>query len=88
MLLEKDSPKNCFPVNFAKLLRTSFDRTYPMTASCVYLRILRSFSNHLFYRAHLGNYLFHVQVAEFPPDTVKIYFTGDFHLLKIDENYL
>ena len=50
-----------------------------MTASCVYLWILRSFSEHLFYRAPLGKCLFHVQVAEFqPPDTVKDYFTGDF----------
>ena len=50
-----------------------------MTASCVYLRILRSFSEHFSYRAPLGNYLFYVQVAEFqPPDTVKNYFTSAF----------
>ena len=71
-----------------------------MTDSCVYLRILRSFSEHFFYGAPLGNCLFCVQVAEFPPpDTVKKYFTGAFkHLiqerevairkLKILENYL
>ena len=35
-----------------------------MTTSCVYLWILRSFSDHLFYRAPLGNCLFHLQVAE------------------------
>ena len=52
-----------------------------MTASCVYLGILRSFSEHLFYRGTLGNYLFHVQVAEFqPPDTVKNYLTSDFQV--------
>ena len=51
-----------------------------MTASCVYLWILKRFSNHFFYRAHLGKYLFHVQVAEFqPPDTVKKSFTSAFH---------
>ena len=34
--------------------------------------ILRSFSDLLFYRAPLGNCLFHVQVAEFrPPNTIK-----------------
>ena len=42
-----------------------------MTTS-FYLRILRILLDHLFYRAPLGNCLFHVQVAEFqPPDTVK-----------------
>ena len=46
-----------------------------MTASCVYLWILK----HLFYRALLRNCLFHVQVAEFKTaDTVKNYFTGAF----------
>ena len=50
-----------------------------MTASSVYLRILRSFSKHLFYRTPMGNCLFHVQVIEFqPPDTVKNYFTSAF----------
>ena len=50
-----------------------------MTVFSVYLRILRSFSELLFYRAPLGNCLFHVQVAEFqPPDTVKNYFTSAF----------
>ena len=47
-----------------------------MTASCVYLWILRSFSDHLFYRAPMVNYLFHLQVAEFQPShTVNKYFT-------------
>ena len=42
-----------------------------MTASCVYQSIL-SCSDHLFYRAPLGNCLFHKQVAGFqPPDTGK-----------------
>ena len=50
-----------------------------MTASCAYLRILRSFSEHLFHRAPLGNCLFHVEVAEFQsPGTSKRYFTSVF----------
>ena len=50
-----------------------------MTASSVSLRILRSFSEHLFNRAPLGNCLFRVQVGEFqPPDTVKNYFISTF----------
>ena len=50
-----------------------------MAASCVYLRILRSFPEQLFYRAPLGHCLFHVQVAEFkPPDTVKKIFYKSF----------
>ena len=38
-----------------------------MSASYVYLRILRSFSEHFFYRAPLENSLFHVKVGEFQP---------------------
>ena len=46
-----------------------------MTASSVYLWILRSCSDHLFYRAPLGNCLFPVQVAGLqPPDAGKKYF--------------
>ena len=68
-------------MNFAKFLKTSFDGKPPVTASAsyVYLRILESFLEHLFYRAPLGNCLFHGQVAGFqPPDTVKKYFTSAF----------
>ena len=73
-LLKKRLRQRCFPVNIRKCLRTSFDR---MPASCVYLWILRSFSEYLFYRAPMGNCLLHVQVAEFQPaDTIKSYFTG------------
>ena len=50
-----------------------------MTASYVYVRILGSFSDHLFHKAPLGNCLFLLQVAEFqPPYTVKKYFTRAF----------
>ena len=54
-----------------------------MTACCVYLWILRSFSDHLLYRAPLGNCLFRLQVAEFqPPHTVKKDFTSAFKLFR------
>ena len=43
---------------------------------------MRSFSEHLFYRAPLRNCLFHVQVAVFQPvDAVKNYFTDGFQAL-------
>ena len=81
-LLKKRLRQKCFSVNFAKFLKISFLLTkhLRMTASCLYLRILRSFSKHFFYRALPGNCYFHVQVAEFqPPDTVKNYFTDTFY---------
>ena len=57
-----------------------------MTASCVYLKILRSFSDHLFYTAPLGNCLFHLQVAQFqPPHTVKKYFVSAFQAFILEE---
>ena len=54
-------------MNFAKFLRTSLAKASRMTASCVYLWILRSFSDHLFYRAPLGNCIFHLQAPQFWP---------------------
>ena len=49
-----------------------------------YLWILRSFSDHLFYKAPFGNWLFHLQVAEFqPPHTVNKYFTSAFQAFYI-----
>ena len=43
----------------------------------LFLWILKSFSEHLFYTAHLRNYLFHVKVAVFQPaNTAKNYLTG------------
>ena len=38
-----------------------------MISSCVYLWILRRYSEHLFFKPPLGNCLFHMQVAEFQP---------------------
>ena len=79
--LKKRLRQRCFSANFEKFFRTSFllREHLRMTASCVYLWILRSFSEHCLYTAPLGNFLFHVQVTEFqPPDTVKNCFTGAF----------
>ena len=80
-LLKTRAQQRCFSTNFAKFLRTPFLLTehLQMIASCVYLWILRSFSEHLFYRPPLGNSLFHVQAAEFQPsDTAKNCSTGAF----------
>ena len=67
-------------VNFAKLQNEHLlDRTPLMTTSCIYLWILKSFSEHLFQRALLGNCLFNLEVAEFQSaDIVKTYFIGAF----------
>ena len=53
---EVQAKKDVFSVSFTKFLRTSFDRTCRVTAPCVYLGILRSFSEHLFYRAPYFKY--------------------------------
>ena len=77
--IKKRLRQRCFSVNFAKFLRISVDRTPPDDCFLCYLRILRSYSDHLFSRAPLGNCLLHVQVAGFqPPDKVKKYFTSAF----------
>ena len=71
-LLKKGLQQRRFSVRFAKILRTSFYRTRPVDCFLCLLVILRSFSDHLFFRAPLGNSLFHLQVAEFqPPDIIK-----------------
>ena len=80
-LLKKKLPKRCLSENFAKFLRTTFLLTedFRMTAFCVYLWILKHFSEHFFYRARRRNCLFYVKVVVFQlPDTVKNYFTGVF----------
>ena len=56
-----------FSVRFAKLLRTSFYSTPPDDCFFCLPVILRSFSDHQFFRAPLGNSFIHVQVAEFQP---------------------
>ena len=71
-LLKNGLQQTRFSVNFAKFLRTSFYRTPSDDYFLCLPVILRSFSDHLFYKAPLGNSLFHVQVGEFqPPDKIK-----------------
>ena len=65
--LKKGLQQRRFSVRFAKFLRTSFYRTLPDDCFLCLPVILRSFSDHLFFRAPLGNSLFHVQVAEIQP---------------------
>ena len=85
-LLKKRLRQRCFSVNFAKCLRISFLLTEHllMTASCVYLRILRNFlevfyKRTLFLQNTFEKVLLHVQVAEFQPlGIVKNYSTGAF----------
>ena len=83
-----------FLVNFAKILRTSFLLTerLRMTASCVYQWILRSFPEHLFYRApfsttRYSKKLFHRCFLSILYKNEKYPFEG-VHLLKIPENCL
>ena len=70
--LKKGLQQRCFSVRFAKFFRTSFYGTPPDDCFLCLPVILKSFSDHLFFRAPLGNSLSHVQVAEFqPPDKIK-----------------
>ena len=66
-LLKKRLRNRCFAVNLAKFLRTSFLLTehLRMTASCVYLWILRRFSEHFFYRVPRGNGYFRYKLQNF-----------------------
>ena len=71
-LLKKGLQQRRFSVRFAKFLRTSFYKTPPDDCFLCLTVILRSFSDHLFFRVTLGNSLFHVQVAEFQqPDNIQ-----------------
>ena len=80
--LKKRHRKRFFSVNFAKFLRKSFLLTkhLRMTASCVYLWILRNSTSR--------KLLFYVLVAELQPaDTVKKYFTGQGRIQGVDQGY-
>ena len=71
-LLKRGLQQRPFSVRFAKFLRTPFYKTLPDDCFLCLPVILRRFSDHPFFRAPLGNGLFHVQVAEFqPPDKIK-----------------
>ena len=78
--IKKNTPAKMFICEFWKTFKNMFrEKHLRMTASCIYLWILRSSSYHLFYKAPLGNSWFNLQVSEFqPPYTVKKYFTCAF----------
>ena len=85
-LLKKGLQQRHFSVRFAKIFKNIFLQnisgwlllsTWPV--------ILRSFSNHLIFRAPLGNSLFYAQVLEFqPPDKIKNISQALFKHLKRD----
>ena len=77
-IIKKETPAKMFICEFCKIFKNIIRQKHlRMTASCVCLWILRSFSGHLFQRAPLENCLFHLQVAEFQPPRKK-YFTSAF----------
>ena len=78
--VKKETPANMFFVNFAKFLRTSFDRIPPDDYFlCLPEDFEKFFRTTIFHRAPMGNCLFHVEVAECQPsNTVKNYFTSAF----------
>ena len=52
---KKKLQHSCFPANFAKMFKNTFLTEHlQMTVSCAYIWILRSFSEHFFYRTPLG----------------------------------
>ena len=74
-----------FFCKFCNILKNIFSLTkhLRMTASCVYLWIMRRFSEHFFYRTPRGNCYFIYKLYDFnhlqpTSDTVKNYFTGAF----------
>ena len=72
--IKKGTPATMFFCKFWKIFKNIFlfIEHLRIIASCIYLWILRSFSEHFFYKAPLGSCLFHVRVAEFQPlDTLK-----------------
>ena len=71
-LYKKELQQRRFSMRFAKFLRTSFYGIPQDYCFLCFPVILRRFSGHLFFKAPLGNSLFHVQAAEFqPPDKIK-----------------
>ena len=73
--------QRCFLVNFAKFLRTCFDRRPPDDCFLgLSVKFKKAFRTSLLWSTS-ENCFFHVQVAEFQPadtDAVKNYFTGAF----------
>ena len=74
--IKKGTPANTFFCEICKIFNLF---TPPNDCFLCLPAILRSFSDHLFFRALLGSNLFHVQVAEFqPPDEIKKVFHKPF----------
>ena len=71
--------QRCFLVNFAKFLRTCFDRRPPDDCFLgLSVKFKKAFRTSLLWSTS-ENCFFHVQVAEFQPaNAVKNYFTGAF----------
>ena len=71
--IKKETPAKMFICEFCKIFKNIFWQNTSGWLLLLFIwECLRSFSECLFYRAPLGNCLFHVQVAEFqPPDTIK-----------------
>ena len=67
----KETLAKMFICEFCKIFKNIFRQN---TSGWLHLWILRSFPDHFFYRAPLGNCLFHAQVAGFQPqDTIRIF---------------
>ena len=65
----KETLAKMFICEFCKIFKNIFRQN---TSGWLHLWILRSFPDHFFYRAPLGNCLFHAQVAGFQPqDTIQ-----------------
>ena len=78
--IKKETPAKMLFCYFCKMFKNifSFDRTPP--GDC-FLCLSVNFNFHFFYKAPLGNWLFHTQVAELQPlDAVKNYFIGAFQV--------
>ena len=67
----KETLTKMFICEFCKIFKNIFRQN---TSGWLHLWILRRFPDHFFYRAPLGNCLFHAQVAGFQPqDTIRIF---------------
>ena len=70
--IKERTPAKTFFCEICKVFKKPFYITPPDDCFLCLPVILKSFSDHLFFRASLGNRLFHVQVEEFqPPDKLK-----------------
>ena len=76
-IIKKETSAKIFFCALCEIFKNTFlTEHHRMTVSCVYLCILRNFSEHL-HRTPPGNCSFHVQGFR-PAHTLKNYFTGAF----------